>query len=80
MTVGPGVVVADVIPDTPAQEAGLLRDDLIDAVNGKPVTSGEELRNLIQELPEGAEVTLRVTRGGNTQDLKVVLDGVAEAD
>jgi C-terminal processing protease CtpA/Prc len=78
VTVGPGVIVAEVIGDSPADEAGLVRGDMIDDVNGTPVTSGDQLRDLIQRLPARSEATLRVTRAGDVEEVRVRLDG-AEA-
>jgi len=60
----PGVVVAAVLPGTPADDAGLAMGDVIVAVNGTDVFSGDELRDLIHEMPDGEEITLRVQRAG----------------
>ena len=60
-----GVVVAQVFPNTPAQEAGLLRGDRIVGVNGKP-TTGQTQDQIIQSIrgPAGAKVTLTIERAG----------------
>src|SRR5207253_1944550 len=49
-TVDPGVVVAEVLPGTPAEYAGLTMGDMILAVNGTDVFSGDDLRDLIDEM------------------------------
>jgi S1-C subfamily serine protease len=78
VTAGSGIVVAEVLPDSPAAKAGMRNGDLIDEVNGTAVVSGEQLRELVQKLPAGAEVAVRLTRGGKQKDLKVRLNGSAE--
>lgn len=71
ITVDHGVIVAEVAPGTPAAAAGLIRGDILTAVNGIPVLSGPELRDLILE-EEGAEdIVLRLTRGGIASEAKV---------
>jgi hypothetical protein len=74
VTVGPGVVVAEVLPDTPASAAGLERGDVIDDVNGTPVLSGEQFRQAVQQLPAGSEAVLRVTRAGQAREVRTRLD------
>jgi C-terminal processing protease CtpA/Prc len=74
VTVEPGVVVAEVLTDGPAYEAGLSTGDVIVAVNGEPVRNGPRLRDALQGLPDRAEITLQVTRGGLDEEVPVRLD------
>ena len=76
VTVDPGVVVADVLSGTPAEAAGLARGDVVAAVNGTPVFTGTELRDLVQGAAEGEEIALRVNRGGVLRDVTVRLDPI----
>jgi S1-C subfamily serine protease len=73
VTVGPGVVVAEVLPDTPAAAAGLAPGDVIDDLNGTPVQSGEELRDAVHRLKDDA-VVLRVTRAGEVREVRAKLE------
>ena len=75
VTVGPGVVVAEVLRDTPAARAGLERGDVIDNLNGTPVLNGEQLRDVVQHLPAGGEAVLHVTRAGTSKEIKARLNG-----
>src|SRR5262245_1509693 len=77
VTVDPGVVVAEVLPGSPAAAAGLARGDVISAVNGLVVLSGAELRDRLQLAADGEEVTLRVTRAAVPADFKARLGAYA---
>jgi len=76
VTVDPAVVVAEVVPGTPAEKAGLNRGDIINTVNGVSVVTGVQLRQMIQELGEFAEVALRFTRAGEGHEATTRLDEV----
>jgi S1-C subfamily serine protease len=71
--VAKGAVVREVLPNTPAAKAGLQKDDVITAVNGKAVTNGEELRKAVQQADAGKDVTVKVLRGKEVKEFKVRL-------
>ncbi len=60
------LVVRNVVTTTPASKAGFKKDDILAKMNGKPLTSFEDLRAGLQELPDGQEVTIEVLSGGQT--------------
>lgn len=72
-TVAPGVVVAEVIPDSPAASAGVEPGDVVEKANGQDVASGEQLREVVRGLPPDGEVTLTVTRAGETREVAIRL-------
>ena len=57
-----GVLVTEVIKNGPAERAGLMRLDLVIAVNRYPVFSKQQLINRLYPLPVGTRVSLRVLR------------------
>jgi len=59
-----GVLIGDVIKDSPAEESGLARGDIILSVNDKKVNSPQELQDTIRELEIGDKATLEVKRDG----------------
>lgn len=66
-----GVLVVGVIPNSPAAKAGIRRGDVIVQVEGKPVTSAEQLQNIVEESRVGQTLQLKIQRGSQTQQLAV---------
>ncbi|MGA8028506.1 MAG: Do family serine endopeptidase [Bryobacteraceae bacterium] len=66
-----GVLVESVASDGPAGKAGVKPDDVIVAMNDRPVKDGEELVNKVADLPIGSTALLTVDRGGKRLDYKV---------
>jgi regulator of sigma E protease len=57
------VFIADILPETPAEAAGLQPDDIILRANGAAVDTTTFLE-LTQDMPEGQSLDLLVERGG----------------
>jgi S1-C subfamily serine protease len=83
-----GVELKTVTPDSPADKAGLKAatgsevvdgqsystgGDVITAVDGRAITSFEELQSEIAGKKPGTKVTLTVVRGGDTKQISVTL-------
>ncbi|MFW6154643.1 MAG: trypsin-like peptidase domain-containing protein, partial [Planctomycetota bacterium] len=68
-----GVRVVAMLDDSPAAQAGVQVGDLIVAINGDPITDGQDFRYVIGQMAPGTEVTLTVRRDGERQDLTVML-------
>jgi len=74
ISVSEGAFVAEVVPDSAADKAGIQSGDVIVAVNGDDIASFQELGALISTLGSGTEVDLELIREGERQDVKVTLD------
>jgi putative serine protease PepD len=77
-TGGPGAEGAEITkvnPDTPAERAGLQKDDVVTAVEGEPVTDGIALIVAIRTHLPGETIEFTVLRDGDEQQVKVTLDG-----
>ncbi len=59
-----GVVVREVLPDSPSAEAGLRNGDVITLINNTPIVSVEAYQRAVENLPSGTSVPLRVLRRG----------------
>ena len=68
-----GLAVSKVTEDGPAAQAGVLANDIITAVNGKEISTVDELRAIITELGIGNEITLSIYRQGETMELMVII-------
>jgi S1-C subfamily serine protease len=66
-----GAMIDEVIPGTPAHEAGLKDGDLVTKVDGQPVARWEDLVKAIGRRAIGDEVRLTVERGGEVKTFKV---------
>jgi serine protease Do len=73
-----GVLLTEVRSGGPAGRAGLLRGDVVVKVDGKPVTSTGQFRNLIASSGAKKKVTLEVMRDGKALSLGVELAEVPE--
>lgn len=73
LTPGAGVVVAEVVPGSPAEAAGLAPGDVIVAIDGTPLSDTVELRQLVQAAKVGQALHLQVVRGATTTSVVVTL-------
>ena len=69
----PGARIAEVRAGTPADGGGLEAGDVVTAVNGERVSSGDDLRRVIDAREPGDAVTLTVRRDGDVRTLRVTL-------
>lgn len=70
---GNGVTIANVIPGTPAESAGLKVGDTITTVDGKPVKNGDELVADIASRKPGSKVALGFIRNGKKDEATVTV-------
>ena len=69
---GTGVVVTQVVPNGPAQQAGVEQDDVLLSVNGTPVASGDDLDKVLQSAsPDGPALALKVLHAGEVVEKQV---------
>jgi membrane-associated protease RseP (regulator of RpoE activity) len=69
-----GLIVTDVVKDSPADKAGVKPHDILLEMDGKPVGADvEAFRKAVRELKGEAKITLKVLREGKPVDLKDVV-------
>ena len=68
-----GAVVNSVMPDSPAQKAGLAAGDIIIAIGGKQVRNAHDASNQIGLTPVGDEISFVILRNGKQMKLNTTV-------
>ncbi|PIQ77996.1 hypothetical protein COV82_02195 [Candidatus Peregrinibacteria bacterium CG11_big_fil_rev_8_21_14_0_20_46_8] len=68
-----------IIPDSPAEKAGLRIDDVILEVNAEKIDENNELSMIVREHAPGDTLRLKVWRGGEILNITVTLEEFSEA-
>ena len=68
-----GVGVTQVIQGSPAEKAGLRKDDVILRLDGENITSVRKLNRLISEIAPDHSVRITISRGGAEQELTATI-------
>jgi serine protease Do len=73
-----GVLVSDVVEDSPAEKAGLKEGDLILKYNGKDVKSTSHLQAMVISTEPGTKVKLEILRRGRHKTIEVKVGELPE--
>jgi membrane-associated protease RseP (regulator of RpoE activity) len=68
-----GVGITQVIPGSPAEKAGLKKDDVILRLDGENITSVRKLNRLVAEIAPDQSVKVSVSRGGSEQEITATI-------
>jgi len=68
-----GIIVAEVVPGSPAEKAGLKQGDVVTGFDGNPAVNVPAFRNLVSTSEIGKEFALTYLREGKEETAKVVL-------
>jgi serine protease Do len=68
-----GVLVSDVMEDSPARKAGFERADVITEYDGKPMDSPTHLRNAVAQTPIGKRVSVKLIRDKKPKTIEVTI-------
>ncbi|WP_092014206.1 DegQ family serine endoprotease [Marinobacter daqiaonensis] len=66
-----GALIAEVMPGSPAEEAGLQSGDIVLSYEGEPIQLSADLPPRVGRTPVGEEATMTILRGGEEKTLKV---------
>lgn len=75
-----GILIAEVLKDSPAYKAGLQNGDIILQYNSTPVKNNSKFRNEIALLAPGTKIDLKILRNGKQQNVAVVLGNQKESE
>lgn len=73
-----GALVKSVIPNSPAQNAGLRPGDVILELNGRRIQNDAHLIKIVGLTPSGSRVAILVLRDGSPQRLQTVLQPIPQ--
>ena len=68
-----GAVINSVLPDSPADKAGMKPGDIIFGIGGKPVRNGHDAVNQIGLTPVGDKINFNVLRNGKKMKLSAIV-------
>ncbi len=75
-----GVLVSDIMKDSPAAKAGLQQGDIILQNNDKPIKNMAKFHNDIAMMDPGQTVNLKILRNNSPLDLKIPLGVQSESE
>jgi S1-C subfamily serine protease len=62
-----GALLAEIVPGSPAEEAGLEPGDVVVGIDGEPVAGAEDLVNAVAQHEPGDQVTLELADGSSVE-------------
>ena len=69
-----GAIVSDIVEGSPASKSGLVEGDVIVSFEGKEISNGSELKNLVSSTDPGSRVKLGIFRDNKKKNIFVTLE------
>jgi len=69
-----GILISQVVENSPASKAGLLQGDVITSFQGDPITSVGSFRNKVALTSPGSKVRLSIIRNGKQQNITATVN------
>lgn len=73
-----GAIITEVVPGSPADQAGLREGDIVVAVDGETVSDSSDLVGRVQSAAPGDTLAMEIERSGTTQTVQVTLAEVED--
>jgi hypothetical protein len=68
-----GIKVVEVVEGGPGEKAGLKKDDVITAIDGRAIDSPQDVPGIVQAAGAGSKLKIDLLRGGEKKSLEVTL-------
>jgi serine protease Do len=75
-----GALVAQLVPDSPAEAGGLLSGDIITAFNGQEINLSTDLPHRVGRVKPGTKAKLNIVRNGKTKILHLEIGALPDGD
>ncbi len=69
-----GALVSEIVPDSPADNAGMQIQDVIIEFDGEKITDPSHLKNVVSSTPPGKRSKLLIVRDGNRKTINITLE------
>ena len=66
-----GVLIVRVVGNSPADRAGVRSGDIVKTINGKSVTTTDDVQTAVSEVTVGSELQVEVQRNGRTVETRI---------
>jgi S1-C subfamily serine protease len=76
----PGVRILNIVPDSPAEKAGVQPHDVVVAVNDHKIVTFDQMVSMMKQISPDNEVALKVKRGNEIKLLKAKLTSAPPAE
>jgi serine protease Do len=74
-----GVLISEVMKDSPAEKAGLKSGDIIVEFDGKPIHEINELPRIAANMAVGKKAPVKILRNGKIEEKTVIIEEIKEA-
>lgn len=71
-----GILLVRIVPNSPADDAGLQAGDVIQSINNSPVTKTEQVQQLVERSTVGSQLQLTIQRGQKSTQVAVTLESL----
>jgi len=71
-----GILLVRIVPNSPADDAGLQAGDVIQSINNSPVSKTEQVQQLVERSTVGSQLQLTIQRGQKSTQVAVTLESL----